>query len=196
MPPPFCAIPLVGLEAATARSPPSLPVSRYGRVTHLIGFFIVLSVASSPAWANRECLVVGVSDGDTLTARCGSSDFTQVKVRLAEIDAPEKGHAFGQRARIALSVLCFGTFATIAEAKRDRYGRTVAKVSYRGHDASAELVRGGLAWVYVRYASPGTPLRAIESEARATRSGLWADENPVPPWEWRQQPSTRNSPEP
>ena len=33
------------------------------------------------------CLIVGVTDGDTLTARC---DQQTVKIRLAEIDAPEK----------------------------------------------------------------------------------------------------------
>lgn len=39
------------------------------------------------------CLIVGVSDGDTLTARCPAANpahpYQQVCVRLAEIDAPE-----------------------------------------------------------------------------------------------------------
>ena len=57
------------------------------------------------------CLVVGISDGDTLTARCPTEDaahpYQQVKVRLAGIDAPERAQPYGSRAKQALSDLAY-----------------------------------------------------------------------------------------
>lgn len=46
---------------------------------------------SQAASSSRTCLVVGISDGDTLTARCGRlGAYEEVKVRIAAIDAPER----------------------------------------------------------------------------------------------------------
>lgn len=151
-------------------------------------FLATLALASISAWANEACLVVGVADGDTLTARCSSAmGLQQIKVRLAEIDAPEKSQAFGQRAKLSLSELCFGAWATITPAKRDRYGRTVAKVECRGQNANAEQVRRGMAWVYLQYAATNSPLRELEAQARRERTGLWSDLHPIAPWEWRRR---------
>lgn len=94
------------------------------------------------------CLVVGISDGDTLTARC---DDQKVKIRLAEIDAPEKAQPFGARSKQHLSDLCFDVEAEVHPQTTDRYGRTVAHVTCDGVDASAEQVRSGMAWVYDQY---------------------------------------------
>jgi endonuclease YncB( thermonuclease family) len=41
-------------------------------------------------------LVVGITDGDTLAAKCDGVQ-EQVKVRLAEIDAPEKKQRDGKQ---------------------------------------------------------------------------------------------------
>lgn len=133
------------------------------------------------------CLVVAVSDGDTLTARCGEAQagYWQTTIRLAEIDAPEKAQPFGQRSRQGLADLCFRTWATITPQTRDRYGRTVARVECRGLDASTEQARKGLAWFFTRYGRDDA-VRAAEEGARAAHAGLWADPAPVPPWEWRQ----------
>ncbi len=50
------------------------------------------------AAAADQCLVVGISDGDTLTARCGAPGaYQQVKVRLSGIDAPERRQPYGER---------------------------------------------------------------------------------------------------
>lgn len=127
------------------------------------------------------CLVIGISDGDTLTAFC---DQRQVKVRLAEIDAPEKKQPFGERSRQALAGLCFQKQATINNRGRDRYGRTIGRVVCDGKDASAEQVKSGLAWVYDKYVTDRT-LYDLQDAARTARAGLWADAAPVPPWEWR-----------
>jgi endonuclease YncB( thermonuclease family) len=128
------------------------------------------------------CLVVGISDGDTLKVRC--PDRPPIAVRLAEIDAPEKAQPFGQRSRELLSTLCFRKQAEIRPSSRDRYGRTVARVSCAGADANTAMVRAGLAWAYTRYLTD-PQIRAMEVVARRERRGLWADAQPVPPWEWR-----------
>ncbi len=133
------------------------------------------------------CLVVAISDGDTLTARCGEAGvYKQVKVRISAIDAPEKAQPFGNVSRQHLASLCFKQVATITPAKKDRYGRTVADVSCQGKEVSTEQVRAGLAWYYVKYGKGYEHLRGLESEARGARLGLWAQEA-VAPWEWRKK---------
>lgn len=134
------------------------------------------------------CLVVGVSDGDTLTARCGEpSAYEQVKVRLSAIDAPEKAQPFGQISRQHLASLCFRQQATITPRMRDRYGRTVADVECEGRDAGREQVRAGLAWYYVQYGKGYEALGVMQETARLAGRGLWSSANPTAPWEWRRE---------
>lgn len=132
------------------------------------------------------CLVIAISDGDTLKARCGEPGaFEQVTVRLAEIDAPEKSQPFGQRSKVHLSALCFGSWATIKRQTKDRYGRTVARVECRGKDANAEQVRAGMAWAYTKYLTD-SEIERLEIAARGAGLGLWSDaRETVAPWEWR-----------
>lgn len=153
---------------------------------------IPLAAQSKPPMPHQSCLVVGIADGDTLTARCGApGEYTQVKVRLAEIDAPEKKQPFGQRSKESLSDLCFGAMATIKPNTTDRYGRTVARVECRGKDANLEQVRAGMAWAYLRYLTDQAVLDA-ELVARRERVGLWRDAEPVEPWEFRRVARTAN----
>lgn len=57
----------------------------------LAALLFALPFAAGEAQPTMTCLVVRIADGDTLTARCGApGDYQQVKVRLAEIDAPEQ----------------------------------------------------------------------------------------------------------
>ncbi|WP_298233902.1 thermonuclease family protein [uncultured Azohydromonas sp.] len=91
------------------------------------------------------CLVVGISDGDTLTVRCEAAAQT-LRVRLAQVDAPEKRQPFGERSRQAMAAFCFRQQAEIRPQDTDRYGRTVAHVRCAGRDAGTEQVRAGVAW--------------------------------------------------
>ena len=132
------------------------------------------------------CLVVGAADGDTLTARCGTAGaYQQVKVRLAAIDAPEKGQPYGNRAKQALSELCYMQQARIKRTDNDRYERIVAEVTCQGQLANQYMVRNGWAWVYDRYASGYMHWHTDQRAAQKGRLGLWQDPHPVPPWEWR-----------
>ena len=151
--------------------------------TQLVGRFLVAAglMLALNAHADFTGKVVAVADGDTITVL---KDLRQVKVRLTEIDAPEKKQAFGNRSKESLSDLCFGKTATLIEKSKDRYGRTLARVTCDGTDANAEQVRRGLAWAYTKYLTD-PQIKVLEEEARASRLGLWRDETPVPPWEWR-----------
>lgn len=140
------------------------------------------SLALSPlAWADFTGDVVGVADGDTITVL---RDNEQVKVRLAEIDAPEKAQPFGNKSKQALSALVHGKAVLVVEQGHDRYKRTIGRVYHGAVDVSAEQVKQGMAWVYRKY-SKDVSLLPLENEAKALRLGLWADDEPVPPWEWR-----------
>lgn len=123
-----------------------------------------------------------------MTARCGDPDaYQRVIVRLAEIDAPERTQAFGQRAKEHLSELCFHRKAEIIPLKKDRYSRIVARVQCQGQDANAAMVKAGLAWAYTKYLTD-PEIKRLEGEARAGKLGLWVDAKPVPPWEFRKHP--------
>ncbi|SHL41626.1 micrococcal nuclease [Nitrosospira sp. Nsp11] len=126
--------------------------------------------------------VIGISDGDTLTVL--TPDKQQIKIRLAEIDAPEKRQAFGTRSKQSLSDLCFGKQAEVKPQAKDRYKRTVARIKCDGVDANAEQVSRGMAWVYRQYAKDHD-LYVLEHGAKVEKRGLWSEPSPIPPWEFR-----------
>ena len=145
---------------------------------------ILLAAATSAAFAQQiSGLVVGISDGDTLTLLDSSN--AQHKIRLSAIDAPESGQAFGRAAKSALSDLCYKRQAIADVVDVDRYGREVATLYCGGIDTSRAMVQLGYAWVFTMYAKHRPDLPASEQDARNNRRGLWADDSAIPPWEWR-----------
>lgn len=147
----------------------------------LFGLTLAFSVLAHGETING--LVVGISDGDTLTVLDSSN--TQFKIRLAAIDAPEKAQPFGRRGKQKLSDLCYGKIAIIKVVSMDRYGRSVGDVDCAGINANQAMIESGLAWVYRKYDKGHEHLYAIEEEARNARLGLWTDSNPIAPWDWR-----------
>jgi endonuclease YncB( thermonuclease family) len=129
--------------------------------------------------------VVGVTDGDSITVLDAQNQ--QHRVRLAEIDAPERGQPWGDRSRQALSALVFGKTVSVQQTDTDRYGRVVARIFADGQDVNRTMVEQGAAWAYRRYLTDET-LLATEARARRQRVGLWSmsDAQTVAPWEWRQ----------
>ena len=139
---------------------------------------------------NIRARCVGVTDGDTVKVL--TTDQQLLRIRLAWIDAPEKGQAFGQRAKQAMSELVFGKEVELRVYGLDKYGRTLATVFVDDKDVCLEEVRLGYAWVYQHYigqapADIQTSYQQAEIEARRQRRGLWQQENPapIPPWEYR-----------
>jgi endonuclease YncB( thermonuclease family) len=140
---------------------------------------IALPVSASPVYEGK---VVGISDGDTITVLVGGRQ--QLKVRLAEIDAPEKSQAYSQRSKQSLSDLAFGKQVRVEQQDSDRYGRVVGRVYAGGLDVNAEQIRKGMAWVYRQY-NIDRSLLVIESEAKSAKRGLWSERNTaleVPAW--------------
>jgi endonuclease YncB( thermonuclease family) len=103
---------------------------------------------------------VHVVDGDTLDPLVPNE---RLRVRLAEIDAPEKGPQ-GNASRQSLIAMCGGQPEVVSATGKDRNGRTLARVSCAGFDANAEQVRRGMAWVFDRYSRPDLPLYPIAPE--------------------------------
>ena len=144
-------------------------------------FLAASIVFSIPAYADFTGIVVGVADGDTITVL---RDHEQVRVRLAEIDAPEKAQPFGKQSKQILVTLVNGKEVRVVEQGQDRYKRTVGRVYQDELDVGAEQVKKGMAWVYLKYSNDET-LLPIEKEAKEQKLGLWADDDPTPPWVWR-----------
>jgi micrococcal nuclease len=136
--------------------------------------------------------IVNVSDGDTVVALDGQNN--QVRVRLANIDAPETGHGrckpgqpFSDKSKDYLAGMVKGKEVVLTCFDQDRYGRSICDISVGTSTASRELARAGLAWAnrarpsYLRDAG----VAQAEQEAMQKRVGLWGDLRAAPPWEWR-----------
>ncbi len=147
--------------------------------------------------------VIAVLDGDTVLIKRANG---LLKIRLAEIDAPEVGHAgmggqppnwqkaqaFGEASKQSLSDMVMGKRIKFVSETMDQYGRMVAHLSINGLDVNAEQVRRGMAWEYSNFHS-NKALIALQDEARQAPRGLWAQRDPTPPWEWRKlHPSTQS----
>ncbi len=155
-------------------------------LTTFIMTSLLLSFANY-AIADFSGQVVGVPDGNSLKVM---HDGRAESVRLIGIDCPEKDQAFGQRAKKAASDLVFGHTVTVRTIEKDRHGWTVAKVVLpNGTILNHELVKDGWCWWYQKYAPHDTELEASEQWARMKQKGLWIDNEPIPPWEYRKKKS-------
>lgn len=132
--------------------------------------------------------IVSIADGDTVTLL---DQFNQQhKIRLKGIDAPEAHQPFGQKSKANLGAIAFNKDVIAECGKPDKYKRQICKVIIGSVDANLEQVKAGMAWHYKKYANEQSPndrehYEIAEFNAKIRRLGLWADKNPVPPWEWR-----------
>lgn len=126
--------------------------------------------------------VVRVLDGDTIEVL---NEKMPVRVRLINIDAPEKKQPFGRWSTSQLKELITGQHVTVTYTQKDRYGRVLGRVvTTNGVEANSYMVINGAAWVYDQY-NADSSLPTLQRRAKEQKRGLWADSNPVPPWEWR-----------
>ncbi len=128
--------------------------------------------------------VIRILDGDTMEVLYQDQP---IKIRLAHIDCPEKrGHQpFGNKAKQALSDLCFGQMVMVQGQKYDRYKRLIAVViNDKKQVLNQEMVKLGMAWHFKKYSSDSLYAQ-LENTARENKVGLWKDSTAVAPWEWR-----------
>ena len=149
-----------------------------------ITIFLICWPLTVHAWMAK---VVSVTDGDTI--KVFNSEKGQVKIRLFGIDTPEKAQPYGQAAGKFLASLIAGAVVEIESVTKDRYGRTVGIVWDSGTNINQEMVRAGYAWVYRKYCDKSFCdfWLKLEEEARTSKSGLWQEANPIPPWKWRRR---------
>ncbi|EGO1539340.1 thermonuclease family protein [Salmonella enterica] len=146
-----------------------------------ISFFVFLFSCSLYA-AEFQGKVIRVLDGDTIEVL---QEKKPVRVRLLNIDAPEKKQAYGSWSTNQLKDLVAGQPVTVTYTQKDRYGRVLGRVvTTNGTEANRYMVQSGAAWVYERYNTDNS-LPALQRVAQEQKHGLWAESHPVPQWEWR-----------
>ena len=137
-----------------------------------------------------EGLVVGVADGDTITVL--DQQKNTYKIRLQGIDAPEKKQAFGEKSKQSLHDLVHGKQVRIEYDKEDKYGRIVGKITLDDLDICLQQLVLGMAWHYKKYQNEQSVADRVvyndaELKSKSFKLGLWADETPMPPWEFRKK---------
>ena len=134
---------------------------------YAFSLFVVVLPATLCA-AEIQGKVIRVLDGDTIEVL---QDKKPVRIRLANIDAPEKKQAFGRWSTNQLKGLVAALPVTVTYTQTDRYGRIIGRVfTANGTEANRFMVQSGAAWVYDKYNSDNS---------------LPALQRAVPPWEWR-----------
>ncbi len=135
--------------------------------------------------------VINVADGDTITVL--SSGNIQTKIRLYGIDCPENAQAFGQKAKKFTAALVAGKTVDVRAYDIDKYGRTVGVVRVDGINVNEEIIKAGLAWQYRKYCKESFcgNWALLETEAKNAGQGLWRENLPSPPWDWRKGTTTQ-----
>jgi micrococcal nuclease len=133
--------------------------------------------AAAPTYAADLSGPATVTDGDTITV--AGED-----VRLRGIDAPETDQPHGDAAERALRQRIGGERVRVEAHGHGPYGRVIGTVYHEGERVGLWLVTHGHAWVWERHARDDRLVPA-QRRARAHERGLWANDDPVPPWEWR-----------
>ena len=154
-----------------------------------ISLFLLLAVLVIAVPAHSDDMitvrVIGVTDGDNLTVI--DADNKQVLIRLHGLDCPELGQPFGEQAKEFTSNLCFGKIIMYRMVGIDRFDRTIATVFLaEGLEVNLEILKAGYAWYHDRY-DKRQDYADAEEKARQAGIGLWAEKDPMPPWDWRRQ---------
>ena len=145
----------------------------------LIGALLVSQVSNAEYLESLK--IKRVVDGDTVHVFYQDEVY---KIRLTEIDAPERDQPYGSNSTEYLKSLLKEGMVDVDISGTDRYGRKLGRLYWRGMDINRELVSAGYAWVYDQYVTDNS-FYENQSEARNSKKGLWEDQNPLEPWNWR-----------
>mgnify|MGYP003484647385 FL=1 len=133
--------------------------------------------------------VIKVSDGDTVTIL--TEDKVSHKIRLNDIDAPEKKQPFGNKSRDNLASYIAGEIITVKYKSKDKYGRILGTIYFENLDINLQQIKNGYAWVYKQYSKNQTYYQE-EQKAKDLKKGLWIAKEPLAPWEYRKKRKSSN----
>ena len=149
----------------------------------IITFFLIqFSIFSNYCQTTLTAKVIGIKDGDTVVV-LDSLNY-QTTLRLAEVDCPEKNQPFGTKAKQFTSDRVYLKTIKYVVTDTDRYGRSIAMIYSDNKYLSAEIIKAGMGWHYKKY-STSKELANFETKAKKDKTGLWVDNHPISPWEWR-----------
>ena len=126
--------------------------------------------------------VISVTDGDTIKILDEKNKV--YKIRLNDIDAPEKKQAFGNKSKENLAKYIAGENVRVEYYKLDRYKRILGTVYFKDKDINKQQIIDGYAWVYKKYSKNNEYINQ-ERISKNHKRGLWKDEKPIEPWEYR-----------
>ncbi len=126
--------------------------------------------------------VISVTDGNTICVACGAR---ALQVKMAGVDCPDLDQPYGPQARDFLVTLIGSREVWVDVKRMDHYHRGDSTITLNGQDVAVQVVRAGLGWYDTRFIS-SAPIAEAEAQAREGKSGLWSQEKPLPPWEFRQ----------
>ena len=159
-----------------------------GPVRKLVSLILLASTLTNPVSAAGMLpgTVLRVLDGDSLVLDVRGSHY---RIDLAGIDAPELDQPWGGAARDSLARTLTGRFVVAQPVRYGPRGRIQGRLAFKKQDLGLNLLRSGLAWCIPQpekpYATRYQQHLDAQTRARSARLGLWSDDSPVPPWEWR-----------
>ncbi len=149
------------------------------KILFLIGALLVSQVSNAEYLESLK--IKRVVDGDTVHVFYNDEVY---KIRLTEIDAPERDQPYGSDSTEYLKDLLKEGRVDVDISGTDRYGRKLGRLYWQGIDINRELVSAGYAWAYDQYVTDNS-FYENQSKARNLKKGLWKDQNPLEPWNWR-----------
>ena len=149
------------------------------KVIHLFFLLFISNFCFSEYLENLA--IKKIVDGDTVHVYFQEEVY---KIRLTEIDAPERDQPYGTHSTEYLKDLLKQGRVDVDISGTDRYGRKLGRLYWQGMDINRELVSAGYAWVYDQYVTDNS-FYANQLKARNLKKGLWQDKNPLEPWNWR-----------
>jgi micrococcal nuclease len=153
----------------------------FNKIANLLLLLFISSICSAEYLDNLS--IKKIIDGDTVHVFHQDETY---KVRLIEIDAPERNQPYGKDSTDYLKLLLNEGKVDVEIFGTDRYGRKLGRLYCKGSDINREMVTAGYAWVYDDYVTDRS-FYENQSEARELKKGLWKDSNSIPPWEWRKR---------
>lgn len=102
-------------------------------------------------------------------------------------DGNNQGQPYGEEAYRALQDKLQRQRVRLEVMDIDKYHRSVCIVWLGNRNINLEMVEEGWAWAYRKYLDRPHASEYIQAEeqARSKRLGLWQQNNPQPPWEFR-----------